>query len=176
MAAVGGEMKNKSATGPIKETRSRRSFLSMVWGGLGLLATAEFLWVGSSFFGWRKSRKKTGDASVIEVGKAGDFTPGSVVAFRQGGFYLSRLESGEFIALSSRCTHLGCVVSWNPTTHLFECPCHSSTFNLKGEVTRAPAPRPLDYFPVTIENQNVKVFVGRKIRRDRFHSIQVTNA
>jgi len=162
-------MKDKTIASPSKETRSRRSFLNVAWGGLGLLATFEFIWVGASFFGWRKFRKKAGADSVIEVGQVDDFLPGSATAFRQGGFYLSRLENGDFLALSFKCTHLGCVVSWNPSTHLFECPCHSSTFNIQGEVTRAPAPRPLDYFPVLIENRRVKVFVDNKTRRDRFH-------
>ncbi len=170
------KMKNKTNNHRSEEGRSRRSFLSVVWGGLGLVAVAEFVWIGASFFKPRKSQKRAASGEVIEAGAVEDFTPGSVKAFRQGGFYLLRLEDGGFLALSSRCTHLGCIVSWNPTTRLFECPCHSSAFDLRGEVKRPSAPRPLDYFKVIIERQTVKVLTGQRMKRDQFNHRQVTSA
>lgn len=38
------------------------------------------------------------------------------------------------------CTHLGCVVPWNPAENKFICPCHGSQYNDQGRVVRGPAP------------------------------------
>jgi Rieske Fe-S protein len=52
-------------------------------------------------------------------------------------------EDGSLHLMSARCTHLGCVVAWNPTQSQFECPCHGSTFSPLGEVVHGPATKPL---------------------------------
>ena len=155
---------------------TRRSFLTVIWAGIGLLAAGEMLWVGASFFKPRKSRFEQGSKGVVAAGKLGNFAPGSVSPFRKGEFYLSRLADGDFLALSSQCTHLGCIISWDPESGQFECPCHSSLFDIRGDVLRAPAPRALDTFPAVIENGSVIVLTGKKTKRDRFHHSQVTKA
>ncbi len=50
-------------------------------------------------------------------------------------------------AVSTICTHLGCVVKNNPQG--FECPCHGSRFSTDGTVTKGPAPQPLPWLKVT---------------------------
>ena len=81
------------------------------------------------------------------------------------------------MALLSRvCTHLGCTVPWNTEEQRFACPCHSSTYDMRGNVLSPPAPRPLDLYPVRIENQIVKIVTGTTIRRNSFESAQVTRA
>lgn len=50
-------------------------------------------------------------------------------------------------AISTVCTHLGCVVKNNPEG--FECPCHGSRFAADGTVTKGPAPQPLPWLKVT---------------------------
>jgi Rieske Fe-S protein len=49
-------------------------------------------------------------------------------------------------AISSVCTHLGCIVKTSPDG--FECPCHGSRFAPDGTVTKGPAPRPLPWLKV----------------------------
>ena len=49
-------------------------------------------------------------------------------------------------AISKVCTHLGCIV--NPVPTGFDCPCHGSRFDPKGEVTRGPAPTALNWLAV----------------------------
>ena len=39
----------------------------------------------------------------------------------------------------------------------FKCPCHGSVYNLIGEYESGPAPRGMDRFPITIENDHVMV-------------------
>ena len=85
-----------------------------------------------------------------------------------------RLEDGGFLAISRKCTHLGCTVPWVEEDKRFACPCHGSTFDITGNVIQAPAPRALDLFPVTIENNVVKVNTGKRIKRSAFRASQVT--
>jgi nitrite reductase/ring-hydroxylating ferredoxin subunit len=50
-------------------------------------------------------------------------------------------------AISTVCTHLGCMVKANPDG--FECPCHGSRFGLDGAVAKGPAPQPLPWLKVS---------------------------
>jgi cytochrome b6-f complex iron-sulfur subunit len=152
----------------------RRNFLSLLWGILGLALLTELMWLVRSFF--RPLTKPVGEGSfgsLMEAGPVNTFLPGTVTAFPIGHFYLARLEDGGFLALSRRCTHLGCTVPWVAEEKRFLCPCHSSAFDIRGEVVRPPAPRALDLFRVTIQNNVVMVDSGNLIKRSRFKKEQV---
>ena len=155
--------------------QSRRNFLTKLWIGLGVFALAEFVGVIFAFLRPRKSKvgEKNLDA-IITAGAVDKFAPNSVTAFVRGRFYLSRLEDGGFLALSRKCTHLGCTVPWVEKEKKFACPCHASTFDIAGNVINSPAPRALDIYPVFIENNIVKVDTGKLIKRSEFRTEQVT--
>jgi glycine/D-amino acid oxidase-like deaminating enzyme/nitrite reductase/ring-hydroxylating ferredoxin subunit len=55
-----------------------------------------------------------------------------------------RDESGTMHYCSALCTHLKCVVGWNPAEKSWDCPCHGSRFDPKGEVINGPAIDPLE--------------------------------
>jgi Rieske Fe-S protein len=55
----------------------------------------------------------------------------------------------------------------------FACPCHGSAFDIRGDVINPPAHRPLDIYPVFIENNTVKVDTGKRIKRSGFKKDQV---
>ena len=60
-------------------------------------------------------------------------------------------DEGGVFAISTVCTHLGCIVK--PTAEGFECPCHGSRFAADGSVTRGPAPQPLRWLKVSASGE-----------------------
>jgi cytochrome b6-f complex iron-sulfur subunit len=76
--------------------------------------------------------------------------------------------------MSRTCTHLSCTVPWVSGENKFICPCHSSAFDIRGEVISPPAPRALDLYPIVIENNVLKVDTARPGKRSGFSADQVT--
>ena len=160
-----------------KEKISRRSFLNKVWLVLGTVAFAELLAIVITFFRPRKPRTTTEDLdTIIVAGPVDNFEPGSVTAFVRGKFYLARLEDGGFLAMSRSCTHLSCTVPWVSDENKFICPCHSSAFDIAGQVVSPPAPRALDLLDIKIENSVVRVDTSKLRKRSDFSADQVTYA
>lgn len=157
-----------------KETYSRRSFLNKLWIALGALAFAELVAVLISFFRPRKQEPTAAERdAIIIAGPADSFEPGTVSAFVQGKFYLARLDDGGFLAMSRQCTHLSCSVPWVSKENKFICPCHSSEFDITGDVINPPAPRALDLYPVVIENNILSVDTSKLRKRSGFESSQL---
>jgi len=148
------------------EVPTRRGFLGRAWLLLGGVALLEALWVVAEFLRPRRRGPVVDDnAAIFVAGPIERFQPGTVTAFPEGRFYLARLDDGGFLALNRECTHLGCTVPWVADEERFVCPCHASAFDIRGDVLSPPAPRPLDIFPVRIENDIVKVELGVPVRR-----------
>jgi cytochrome b6-f complex iron-sulfur subunit len=173
VALLGDHVTTPTAPANAPASPGRRTFLDLVWRGLGIVAVAELVGVVAAYLAPRREGGARG-AAVIAAGPVAEFTPASVRPFPAGKFYLVRLADGGFLALSSRCTHLGCTVPWNEKDQVFPCPCHASVFDMRGEVLSPPAPRALDLFPVVIEAGIVKVDTGRRLERSRFEASQVT--
>ncbi len=77
--------------------------------------------------------------------------------------FLVRID-GEIVALSEKCTHLGCRVPYCESSNRFECPCHGSVFNRAGELLAGPSPRGLDRHPVEIGDDGLLyIDTGTKI-------------
>lgn len=47
------------------------------------------------------------------------------------------------IRRSAACTHMGCIMHWNPFEKCRDCPCHGSHFAPDGQVLNGPALSPL---------------------------------
>jgi Rieske Fe-S protein len=62
------------------------------------------------------------------------------------GLYVIKKTDTDFLVLSSKCTHLGCTVSWKPDRNEYVCPCHDAQFGPDGAVLGGPPPRPLDSY------------------------------
>ncbi len=57
-----------------------------------------------------------------------------------------RDQYNQWIALSTRCAHLGCPVRFVEPSGRFICPCHGGVYDFKGLQTGGPPVRPLDRF------------------------------
>ena len=68
-----------------------------------------------------------------------------------------RDEFNEFIAISTRCMHLGCPVRFVEASERFICPCHGGVYDFQGKVAGGPPVRPLDRFYTRVRNGNVEV-------------------
>jgi nucleotide-binding universal stress UspA family protein/nitrite reductase/ring-hydroxylating ferredoxin subunit len=88
---------------------------------------------------------------VHTVGRSlADLKPGEGAIVEEKGRKVAgyRDESGRPVALSRKCTHLGCSVQWNPSLGTWDCPCHGSRFDPRGKVIQGPAQRDLDEITV----------------------------
>lgn len=140
------------------------------------MALLEVIWLAVDFLRPHKSAATSGEQTIVVAGPLERFEPNTVTAYPGGKFYLARLEDGGFLALSRECTHLGCTVPWDADEARFVCPCHSSAYDIRGDVLTPPAPRALDLYAVRIENGIVKVDTSRPLRRKSFEPGQVTRA
>jgi len=108
------------------------------------------------------------------VGKINTLDKNKIYPFNTAKFQLSVLEDGGMLALSVKCTHLGCIIQQNKEG--FACPCHASAFDKYGEVLSPPATRALDIFPIRIINGEIFVDTKKPIKRQRFDKSQITYA
>jgi cytochrome b6-f complex iron-sulfur subunit len=75
------------------------------------------------------------------------------------GVFLVPAE-GKLLALSARCTHLGCTLNYDPVSGQFRCPCHGSRFDRTGRRIAGPARKPLRELPMQRKpNGDVEVTV-----------------
>jgi menaquinol-cytochrome c reductase iron-sulfur subunit len=59
-----------------------------------------------------------------------------------------------YIAISTRCAHLGCPVRWVDAAERFICPCHGGVYDLLGRRVGGPPVRPLDRFYTRVNAKN----------------------
>ena len=57
-------------------------------------------------------------------------------------------ENGKIFAIKPICFHLGCEISWNNLDKTWDCPCHGSRFNYKGECISEPAIKDLEVIDI----------------------------
>ena len=111
-------------------------------GAAGVIASDE-LGNPISASGWL-SAHKSGERSLVQ-GLKGDPTYLIVTGDAAIGSY----------GINAICTHLGCVVPWNPAAGKFICPCHGSQYDEAGKVVRGPAPLSLALAHVQVDNDQV---------------------
>lgn len=95
----------------------------------------------------------TTTAGIGEVGK----TPVYVRQYNPDIDSEQRDEYNAYIAISTRCMHLGCPVRYVPASERFICPCHGGVYDKEGKVTGGPPVRPLDRFYTRVRRGLVEV-------------------
>jgi len=80
----------------------------------------------------------------------------STAYVRRGSEHLQE-EPTEFVAISTRCAHLGCPVRFVQAAGNFICPCHGGVYDFQGKVLGGPPVRPLDRFQTRVRNGQVEI-------------------
>jgi menaquinol-cytochrome c reductase iron-sulfur subunit len=161
------------------ETVTRRRFMTMVTHGGGGVAAAAFTLPALGFalgplfsrvpFDWQP------------IGPPGDFTQSTyttkiltiVQGIGEAGYSIAYVrtrdpkidtEPGDkynrWVALSSRCMHLGCPVRFVAPAQRFICPCHGGVYDFRGMVAGGPPVRPLDRFYTRLNASTGLVEIG----------------
>jgi len=86
-----------------------------------------------------------GRSGRFKIGRKEDYPPGTAKYFSDEQVYVFADQEGIY-AISSVCTHLGCVVNKEETQ--FTCPCHGSRYDLNGKVKQGPAPKSLAWYEI----------------------------
>lgn len=128
---------------------TRREFFS--WGSAGMVA----LWSAIGVSLGAVVRFLTPSVfyeppQSFKIGNPGDFSFGPPTFLSDQKIYVFRDREKGFAVASAVCTHLGCTVKYFEDDARFHCPCHGSVFASDGKVTHGPAPRPLEWFEVSL--------------------------
>lgn len=122
----------------------RRTFLGFLgWASLALTGVLSAL--GSLFY--LRPAVSYGPPRNFKIGRPQDYPEGTRITFDDKRVAIVR-EGNNLFAISTTCTHLGCVVS--PSETGFNCPCHGSRYDEYGNVIGGPAPKPLPWFAIDL--------------------------
>ena len=130
---------------PDKEPDMPRRRVFSWLAGIGLGGSAVLAAVSDWLF--FKPRVTYGPSARFAIGKPDDFPSGTRISRDVERVCIVR-EGNRLAAISTTCTHLGCIVGISDTG--FSCPCHGSRYDQDGTVTGGPAPKPLPWFKVSL--------------------------
>lgn len=137
----------KTVTNSEKENEDlllRRRFL--LWlSSLGLFGSAIVSVFSNLVF--IKPRATYSQPNRFSIGTPDDYPSGTKIALDAKRICIVR-EENRIAAISTTCTHLGCIVGTSDTG--FACPCHGSRFDADGNVIGGPAPKPLSWYQVSL--------------------------
>ncbi len=161
------------------ETVNRRRFMNVVTQGSGAVAAMAFTLPALGFaigpifsrvpFNWQPIgppddfTDKTYATKVIVIvqgiGEAGN----SIAYVRTRDPAIDTEPEDQYnhwVALSSRCMHLGCPVRFVGAAERFICPCHGGVYDFRGMVAGGPPVRPLDRFYTRLNKTSGLVEIG----------------
>jgi menaquinol-cytochrome c reductase iron-sulfur subunit len=160
------------------ETVTRRRFMEGTALAAGGIASAAF---GLPALGFALGPifEDTSPERWQAVGAESDFSESSYVprvtniepAIGEAGkttIYVRRFNEGRdrkvegqdtqpYVAISTRCAHLGCPVRYIQASQKFVCPCHGGVYGFEGEVEGGPPVRPLDRFYTRVRGGQVEI-------------------
>ena len=161
------------------ETVTRRRFMSAVTNGAGGIAAAAFTLPALGFaigpifsrepFKWQPVGKPSDftetnySIKVITIVQGIGETGNSIAYMRKRDPQIDTEHEDQYnhyIALSSRCMHLGCPVRYVSAAERFICPCHGGVYDFRGMVAGGPPVRPLDRFYTRTNSSTGLVEIG----------------
>jgi cytochrome b6-f complex iron-sulfur subunit len=95
----------------------------------------------------------------VVAGKVSELALNSGKIFKFGNKpgLLIHTPSGEWKAFSAVCTHLDCIVQYQPELRDIWCACHNGRYNLNGQNLSGPPPRPLEEYLVNLRGEEIVV-------------------
>jgi quinol---cytochrome c reductase iron-sulfur subunit, bacillus type len=161
------------------ETVTRRRFMSGVTHGAGGVAAAAFTLPALGFalgplfsrvpFNWQTIGAPTDFTESTYVTRVITIEQGIGEAGKSIAYVRTRNPAidtepedkyNHWIALSSRCMHLGCPVRFVAAAARFICPCHGGVYDFRGMVAGGPPVRPLDRFYTRLNPATGLVEIG----------------
>jgi cytochrome b6-f complex iron-sulfur subunit len=134
---------------------TRRDFLKLA---SGAILTLSGLLGFSGLFRFLDTQTEPSAPTDFDLGSPGNYPFNSRTVLPDVPALLTHTQSG-FSAISLLCTHLGCTVE--SKVDGFACPCHGSRFDLRGNVTRGPAGKPLNSFRTGITSDgNLHLYIN----------------
>src|SRR5512133_595919 len=159
------------------ETISRRRFMTTAAHTTGAVAAAAIALPALGFAVGPVFRRQP--VMWQAVGRVEDFpdstyvpavirlTPDNIGSANESTVYVRRRDPGvdtepldrwgAFIAISSRCAHVGCPVAYFDASRSFVCPCHGGVYDFRGIRVGGPPPRPLDRFLTRVRRGQVEI-------------------
>lgn len=133
---------------------TRRAFTRYLIAGSGVFAAST---LGAAV--WTSLRDLDRGVPIAVVG-LDEVPEGGAHLFRYPGpddpAVLIHLPGGELVAYSQKCTHLGCVVFYEPEEVEFVCPCHEGIFDAStGDPIAGPPERALPAIGVEVRDGTV---------------------
>jgi menaquinol-cytochrome c reductase iron-sulfur subunit len=163
------------------ETVTRRRFMNLAANGAGAVAVAAFTLPALGFaiapifkrdpFVWQAVGKPSDFPQSTYMTKVINVQPGIGEAGNTIAYIRARNPAidtepadqyNHFVALSSRCMHLGCPVRYVSAAERFICPCHGGVYDFRGMVAGGPPVRPLDRFYTRVNQETGLVEVGAR--------------
>jgi menaquinol-cytochrome c reductase iron-sulfur subunit len=161
------------------ETVTRRRFMNVVTQGSGAVAVMAFTLPALGFalgpifsrvpFDWQaigrpedftQTTYSTKVLTIVQgIGEAGY----SIAYVRERDPHIDTEPGDQYnrwVALSSRCMHLGCPVRFVSAAQRFICPCHGGVYDFRGMVAGGPPVRPLDRFYTRLNQSTGLVEIG----------------
>jgi Rieske Fe-S protein len=160
------------------ETVTRRRFMTLSAHGAGAIAASAFLLpavgfaVGPIFeehkLGWQDVGAEDEFVANTYVPKTITIVDGIGEAGKSTVYVRKRdpkidvpppkeFDYEQYIAISTRCMHLGCPVRYVDAAQRFICPCHGGVYDFQGKVSGGPPVRPLDRFYTRTRNGRVQI-------------------
>jgi Rieske Fe-S protein len=161
------------------ETVTRRRFMGGVTQGAGAVAAMAFTLPALGFaigplfsrepFNWQpigtpddftKTNYAVKVVTIVQgIGEAGN----SIAYVRTRDPQVDTEPEDQYnhwVALSSRCMHLGCPVRYVAAAERFICPCHGGVYDFRGMVAGGPPVRPLDRFYTRLNQKSGLIELG----------------
>lgn len=158
------------------ETVTRRRFMTGTAHGAGIVATSAFLLPALGFaIGpiFKSSPHRWEVVGTVDQFPDNNYIPVVITLTPNIGeagkstVYMRKFNAAidtdpydahtPFIAISSRCAHVGCPVRWVDASERFICPCHGGVYDLLGRRVGGPPVRPLDRFYTRVNGEEVEV-------------------